>query len=206
MDMSGRIIQNILRDEWKFDGLVMSDWGGTNSTVESVLAGCDLEMPGPPVQRGGKLLDALLRKRSVELQTAIDNSCERILSLTKRYHLLGLSASQVRASRCRQEISSTSPEGLGKLREIVASGHVLLKNSADTLPLTPNKLQGKKIAFVGPNAKFCSPGGGGSATMNPQYQSHPMKAFERSLAKLNIDAEVRYAVGAYSARRDACYA
>ena len=198
MDMNSQIIQNILRDEWKFHGMVMSDWGGANSTVESVLAGCDLEMPGPPALRGAKLLNALPGKRGAMLEAAIDRSCERILLLAKKHNLLGLSASQVRASRSRPEMSATTPEDLRRLRRTVANGHVLLKNSASTLPLKPDHLQGKKIAFVGPNAKICSPGGGGSATMNPQYQSHPMEAFERALSELNVNAEVRYAVGAHS--------
>lgn len=198
MDMHDQIIRKVLRTEWNFNGMVMSDWGGTNSTVESVLAGCDLEMPGPPVQRSEKLLHAVLRKDSARLLTAIDDSCERILTLAKKHNLLGLPASQVRASRRRPEISATSSGDLEKLRKTVANGHVLLKNSSNALPLHPHTLQGKKIAFVGPNAKFCSPGGGGSATMNPQYQSHPMEAFQRSLARLGIDAEIRYAVGAHS--------
>lgn len=198
MDMNSQIIQSILRHEWTFDGLVMSDWGGTNSTVESVLAGCDLEMPGPPVRRGETLLHALRAKGSSELRTAVDDSCGRMLSLAKQHGLLGLTPTQVGASRSRPEVSATSSADLQKLRATVANGHVLLKNSAGTLPLKPDSLRGKKIAFVGPNAKYCSPGGGGSATMNPQYQSHPMEAFQRLLVDLDTDAEVQYSIGAHS--------
>lgn len=197
MDMS-RLVQQTLRDQWRFQGTVMSDWGGTNSTVESVLAGCDLEMPGPAVYRGEKLLNALSTKRGAELLDAVDRSCERLLSLAKRHGLLGLSAAQVRESRSRPEMSKTSREELETLRGIVANGHVLLKNYREVLPLRPSTLVGKKIAFVGPNAKVCCPGGGGSATMNPQYQSHPMEAFVRSLEAQGIDAEIKYALGACS--------
>lgn len=198
MDLNRRIIDEILRDEWKFQGLVMSDWGGTNSTVESVVAGCDLEMPGPPVRRGQKLLAALKKGDEPELEDAIDRSCVRILSLAKRMNLLGLNPEEVRASRKQPERSATSPEDLQMLRHSVANGHVLLKNDKATLPLDPKGLQGKKIAFIGPNARLCTAGGGGSASMNPQYQSHPLDAFEQLLKELGVDAEILHTEGAYS--------
>src|SRR3546814_15487956 len=53
------LITDILRDEWGFDGLVMSDWYGTHSTAPATLAGLDLEMPGPPENRGPALRAAV---------------------------------------------------------------------------------------------------------------------------------------------------
>ncbi|KAK5165205.1 uncharacterized protein LTR77_009303 [Saxophila tyrrhenica] len=200
VDMSKTLIQKTLRDEWKFDGLVMSDWGGTNSTVESVIAGCDLEMAGPSVHRGQKLMDALMTKPNPGLRDAIYRSCGRVLSLAKKMNLLGLSPKQVRESRNRTEISANNALDLEELRRIAASGHVLLKNATGTLPLRPSALQGKKVAFVGPNSKVCSPGGGGSATMNPQYLSHPFEAFKQALTRRGIDAEVHHAPGAYTTK------
>ncbi|KIW14290.1 hypothetical protein PV08_07072 [Exophiala spinifera] len=200
MDEHAYILRDILRTEWKFDGLVMSDWGGTNSTVASVLAGCDLEMPGPPVQRGHKLLAALESNPSTEFQNAVGGSCRRLLTLAKKMNLLGLTASQVKDSRNRPERSATSKADLQSLREIVANGHVLLKNSAGTLPLSPSRLPGKKVAFVGPNAKSCTAGGGGSASMNPQYQSQPLQAFQEQVSQLKLDVEIHHAQGAYSSK------
>ena len=52
-------VADVLRGEWGFDGLVMSDWFGLHSTAEGVIAGLDLEMPGPTLHRGRKLLDAV---------------------------------------------------------------------------------------------------------------------------------------------------
>ncbi|KAK5732439.1 hypothetical protein LTR17_010495 [Elasticomyces elasticus] len=198
MDMNTNILKDILRDEWKFEGLVMSDWGGTNSTSESIVAGCDLEMPGPPVRRGQKLLEALDVDANGVLTSAVDDSCRRVLALAKRVNWLGLSPAQVRASRNRPEISATSAADLRTLRKIVGEGHVLLKNSAATLPLTRSKLEGKSVAFIGPSALKCTPGGGGSATMNPQYQSHPFEAFKSMTSELGMDTEVFYATGVYS--------
>ncbi|KAK5715804.1 hypothetical protein LTR17_016635 [Elasticomyces elasticus] len=198
MDMNSTILKDILRNEWKFDGLVMSDWGGTISTTESIVAGCDLEMPGPPVRRGQKLLEALDVDADGALTSAVDDSCRRVLALAKRVNLLGLSPAQVRASRNRPETTATSAADLRTLRKIVGEGHVLLKNSAATLPLTRNKLEGKSVAFIGPSALKCTPGGGGSATMNPQYQSHPFEAFKSMTSELGMDTEVFHATGVYS--------
>ena len=56
-----RLLTEILRREWGFDGMVMSDWTGTRSTAAAMNAGLDLEMPGPTKWRGRKLVDAVLR-------------------------------------------------------------------------------------------------------------------------------------------------
>ena len=59
------MIDGVLRGEWGFDGLVMSDWFGLHSTAEGVVAGCDLEMPGPTLHRGQQLIDAVDRGRGL---------------------------------------------------------------------------------------------------------------------------------------------
>ncbi|KAF3906394.1 Beta-glucosidase [Dactylellina cionopaga] len=81
-DMNPFTLRKVLREEWKYKGAVISDWGGTNSTVESIKSGCDLEMPGPAKMRGKTLKDALDRG-DVSIQD-IDESVERILRLLKR--------------------------------------------------------------------------------------------------------------------------
>ncbi|OAL56316.1 hypothetical protein IQ07DRAFT_674538 [Pyrenochaeta sp. DS3sAY3a] len=198
MDSNSFLVDKVLRQIWGYEGLIMSDWGGTNSTIESVLAGCDLEMPGPAVFRGTKLLQALKRSKTPDLETAVDSSCRRILTLAKDLGLLGLSESEAKATRCREEYSATSREDIETVRQVAASGAVLLKNSASTLPLLPHHLHNKKVAFIGPNSKRCAPGGGGSASMNPQYLSQPMEAFKAIAAELEIAVEVAHSPGAYS--------
>ena len=70
---------SILRDEWGFDGLVMSDWFGTHSTVAAANAGLDLEMPGPPQYFGEKLAAAV---RAGEVAEAtLDEKVHRVLAL-----------------------------------------------------------------------------------------------------------------------------
>ncbi|THV80113.1 hypothetical protein D6D27_08835 [Aureobasidium pullulans] len=195
MDMHKYLISDVLRDQWGFKGLCMSDWGGTNSTVESVLAGCDLEMPGPTLRRGENLLGALEHKDTDVLKTAINASCAKLLSLAERLGKLGLSETDVKASRHAPECSTTSPEDVATLRRIAANGIVLLKNDSNVLPLDPQKLSGKKIAFVGPNALVGASNGGGSAAMNPGYLTHPFNSLKVALKNLGIEAEVHAAQG-----------
>ncbi|PYH90754.1 glycoside hydrolase [Aspergillus ellipticus CBS 707.79] len=197
-DMNPHLINDILRDEWKYDGLVMSDWGGTNSTAESLLAGCDLEMPGPSDRRGQKLLNAIATDKTGALTPALNRSCHRILSLLQRTNLLGLSPSAATATRTTPETSHTSPTDIQTVRNVVANSTVLLKNTNNTLPLLPHKLHNKKVAFIGPNAQIGAAGGGGSASMNPQYQSQPMEAFKQRAPELGIHVDVEFSIGAYN--------
>ncbi|KAG4437266.1 hypothetical protein IFR05_007243 [Cadophora sp. M221] len=193
--MNTRLIRTILREEWGFKGTVMSDWGETNSTVESVLVGCDLEMPGLPEKRGKVLLDHLAENTSLELRSAIDTSCLRILSLFQQLNLLGLSLEEASQTRHQLETSSSSLEDRELLRAVVADGLALIKKNSGILPLLSSTLQGKRIALIGPNAKQGTPGGGGSATMSPQYQTQPLEALQTMLADQGIEAEVTYHPG-----------
>ncbi|KAF7552734.1 hypothetical protein G7Z17_g4133 [Cylindrodendrum hubeiense] len=198
MDQNAPIIRDVLRGEWGFKGLVMSDWGGTNSTLESLIAGLDLEMPGPPEKRGKILLQAIEGNPTTEVLEALDVSVARVLSLARKFNLLGLSPELAKKSRDREEISSTTKEDTKLMREMAASGIVLLKNSSQTLPLKLENLAGKQVAFIGPNALLGTPGGGGSASMNPQYLSRPMESFKAVAETLGTDLSVKYALGAHA--------
>ena len=74
-----RLLTNILREEWDFNGLVMSDWFGVNSICPSVDAGMDLEMPGPARKRGKNLVDAV-NKGYME-EKVLDKCVRRVLEL-----------------------------------------------------------------------------------------------------------------------------
>ncbi|KAL1584276.1 hypothetical protein WHR41_06687 [Cladosporium halotolerans] len=195
MDMHETLVKRVLREEWGYQGLVMSDWGGTNSTVQSVLAGCDLEMPGPPLRRGSKLLAELTSSQDSELRRAIDESCTRLLALAKRSGKIGLNAIDTENSRHRPEATCTSRDDLATLRRIAGFGTVLLKNDRQALPLDPASLHGKNIAFIGQNAVKGASNGGGSAAINPQYLSQPLDSFCTALSDEGINATVRSALG-----------
>ena len=77
-----RLVTEVLREEWGFAGLVMSDWGAEHDTVQSVLAGCDLEMPGPTRERGDKLVAAVRDGRLAA--DAVRACARRVLQLADR--------------------------------------------------------------------------------------------------------------------------
>lgn len=200
MDMNRKLLTETLRNEWGFDGVVMSDWGGTNSMAESLLAGLDLEMPGPAAHRGANLLAHLQKAPDEEILKAIDASCSRVLRLLRGKNLLGLSATEVMESRNRTETSSYTDLDQQLLRSVAADGIVLLKNSKEMLPLTPDKIHGKRVAFIGPNSFHGTPSGGGSSNLNQHYQTHPMEAFKAITASLDIKVDVEHSPGAFSYR------
>jgi beta-glucosidase-like glycosyl hydrolase len=76
------LVTKVLREEWGFDGLVMSDWGAEHDTVQSVLAGCDLEMPAPTRERGDKLVAAVRDDRLAA--DAVRACARRVLQLADR--------------------------------------------------------------------------------------------------------------------------
>lgn len=155
-------LTRILRDEWGFDGLIMSDWYGTKSTAAAVNAGLDLEMPGPAIWRGENLLQAVEHD---EVQEAtIDARARRVLQL--------LDKAGVFAQReATPEQAIDLPEHRALAREAAAEGVVLLKNERDVLPLRRETL--RSLAIIGPNAKTARIMGGGSSTVNPHYAVTP---------------------------------
>lgn len=155
------LLHGILRQEWGFDGLVMSDWFGTYSTTDSIKAGLDLEMPGPAIVRGeqvpialncGKLLTHHLDARVIE-----------VLKLIKKVLPLGIPEGA-------EEKTIDSPETAALLREIGSSSLVLLKNDNGVLPFHKHKT----TAVVGPNAAFAAYCGGGSAALPAYYTVTPL--------------------------------
>ncbi|CAG8328231.1 unnamed protein product [Penicillium salamii] len=158
------LINNLLRKDWKYDGCMMSDWYGTKSTAEALDAGLDLEMPGPSVFRGAKLLDAINRKEISE--ESVDVAVRNVLTMIDR----------TRDSHSDKEEESVVCDRTSAMALRTASeGIVLLKNDQNTLPL---KMANKpKIALIGSAAIKPSITGGGSACAKPQYVHTPLQHF-----------------------------
>jgi beta-glucosidase len=172
-----RLLKDVLRKEWGFDGMVMSDWFGTYSTSESLKAGLDLEMPGQSYIRGKLITQALGCRKLLEIE--LDYCVRNVLNLVKNVLPLGIPENAPEGTVNTKETSQT-------LRELAGSGIVLLKNEDNILPLKKDKT----VAVIGPNAKFAAFSGGGSASLLPYYAVTPFDGIAEQ-AKA-----VRYSLGA----------
>ncbi len=174
-------LHDILRKEWGFDGVVMSDWFGTQSTAPSVNAGLDLEMPGPSVWRGEKVLKAIENGEIHE--TTIDESVRRLLHLITKAGLFS-------HPEPVPEQAINRPEHQLLAREAAAEGIVLLKNERNILPLQSEKLT--SLAIIGPNAKTARIMAGGSAQVNAYYAISP---FDGIVAQAGNSVKIGYELG-----------
>ncbi|KAK5939464.1 beta-glucosidase [Knufia obscura] len=174
---SPRLIGDVLRKEWGFDGMVMSDWFGTYSSTESVKAGLDLEMPGPSYVRGKLINQALGCGKLREYD--VDNCVREVLKLVKKVLPLGIPENA-------PEHTVDSPETAALLRQISSNSIVLMKNDKNVLPFKKEKA----TAVIGPNADFAAFSGGGSASLLPYYAITPLQGV-KDAAK-----DVKYTLGA----------
>ncbi len=168
---SKEMITDILRGEWGFDGIVMSDWFGLHSTVEGVEAGLDLEMPGPPRERGDLLLKAVNDGR-IE-RSLIRTTARRLLRFMDRIGAIADGGPG-------PELTRDEPEDHVLVRTAGSAGMVLLRNERSVLPLVTTNLG--TVAVIGPNAARGRIMGGGSAMVNPVHQVHPLEALATRLA------------------------
>src|SRR6185436_17970692 len=164
-----RLLEEILRREWGFDGLVMSDWGGSHGAKEGVRAGLDLEMPGPAKTRANLMAEA---KRDADTRAAVRERALQVLRLVARTGALA-SPPDVRDE---MEIEIEYPEVRALIRRAGAEGMVLLKN-AGLLPLPADA----RVAVVGPNAAVARVMGGGSAQINAHRQVSPLEGLRAAL-------------------------
>ncbi|KAE9578449.1 Beta-glucosidase B [Colletotrichum fructicola] len=197
-DTSRFLVYDILRQEWGYDGLVMSDWGGLNSTIDSIRATTDLEMPGPPLRYGKALLRAV-ESGAVSEEEHINPSVERLLRLLARAQLLD-SPQQNGTNGIHEgiegnEAESDTPESRQTAREAASQGIVLLKNTG-ILPLKPSKL--RSLAIIGPNAKTPTTGGTGSAIVNPYYITTPFDSLSHAAKSANPDIQITHHCGIFT--------
>ena len=167
------LLTELLRDEWGFDGIVMSDWFGSHTTEASVVGGLDLEMPGPTRDRGEKLV-AAVREGRVPADT-VKSAARRILLLLER---VGAFAD----ATMEDEKAVDRPEHRALIRKLGADGMVLLKNDG-ILPLDKSALD--RIAVLGPNAAEPRVMGGGSAQINAHYKVSPLEGIKTALSGTN---------------------
>jgi len=145
------LLKDILRGEWGFDGIVITDWGGSNDHVKGVAAGSNLEMPSPGLHSARELIAAVENGGlSMEaLETNVDDLLEAVLALT---------------GNRENKRKSFDKEGHHKLAQMAEEESiVLLKNEDELLPLKP----GCKVALIGDFAFTPRYQGAGSSLVNP---------------------------------------
>ena len=169
------LVTELLKSEWQCDGLVMSDWHGTYSTVPAANAGLDLEMPGPPQWFGPKLAHAV-RAGEVDEKT-VDDKVRRLVLLLERTGAFDEPAA-------RDEESIDDPEDRAVARRAARDSFVLLRNADDALPLSPSTL--RMLAVIGPNADVAMIQGGGSARVSPHPPVTPLAGLEARFSDVDI--------------------
>jgi beta-glucosidase len=148
----------LLKSEWGFDGVLMSDWGATHSALGPAREGLDLEMPSGTWMNAGNLLPAI---QSGEVtQEQIDDKVRRILRMIVRMGYLD-------RPQLDPSIPENNPESGKAALTIAEEGTVLLKNEKSLLPLDRAKI--KNIAVLGPDAHPGVPAGWGSSYVIPYY-------------------------------------
>ena len=172
-----RLLTEILRDEWGFDGYVMSDWGAVNERVDGLKAGLELEMPGGSTVGDEKIVRAV--KEGTLDEKVLDTACERILEIVYRY-----------VERKNSGVVFDHERDHALARKTAAECMVLLRNEENILPLDPKK----KIAFIGKFAASPRYQGGGSSHIN----SHKVTSALEAVQEL---CEVTYAQG-YDTKED----
>ncbi|MBV8378296.1 MAG: glycoside hydrolase family 3 C-terminal domain-containing protein [Verrucomicrobia bacterium] len=155
---NGILNNSLLKGEWGFTGVLMSDWGATHSALGAARGGLDLEMPSGSWINPENLLPAIRRQEITEEQ--IDDKLRRILRMIVRMGFLD--RPQLDAS-----ILENDPQSGRAALAIAEEGIVLLKNEKNILPLDPAQV--KKIAVLGPDAHPGVPTGWGSSYVNPFY-------------------------------------
>lgn len=153
-----QLINQILKGEWGFDGLVMSDWVSTYCPVGAANGGLDLEMPTARFLNREELLPAV--RNGLVPEEAIDDKIRRLLRL-------GICFGWFDHEQQDKSIPLEDPETHAVALEVARRGSVLLRNEGSMLPLDRSQL--KKVAVVGPSAHPAVIGGGGSAYTTPSH-------------------------------------
>ncbi|MBC8365245.1 MAG: glycoside hydrolase family 3 C-terminal domain-containing protein [Actinobacteria bacterium] len=179
------LLTGVLRDEWGFDGIVVTDWFAAKTTAVMAAAGLDLEMPGAGRFYGPALV-AAVEAGDVDA-TLLDAAARRLLTLLER-----TGAFDDPLDGPEAELDEPSHRALA--RRASAESMVLYRNES-VLPLDASSIG--TLAVIGPNAADAMLMGGGSAALVPQHSTSPLEAIT---ARLAGSCEVRHEPGAFTER------
>lgn len=175
---NAHLLNEILRDEWGFKGMTVSDWGGTHSTMGAALGGLCVQMTGDNYF-GQALIDSV-RNGALD-EAVVDAKVREILRL--RY------AIEPVPEDVANTIMTSQPETQKIAYEIAQKSIVLLKNDSDILPISDDV---KKIAVIGQNAILSTAAGGIGAGVKTLYEITPLDGLKKRAGE---DIEITYAPG-----------
>ena len=188
------LTNNILKGQWGFDGVVISDWGSAHDTKEAALYGLDIEMgtgtDGLTITTKNaydfyflaRPFLAMLKTGEIE-ESVLDDKVSRILRLMFRTNM--------KPNRPRG--SMNTPEHLTVARKVAGEGIVLLKNDRSFLPLDPNKKM--TIAVIGENAIREMTVGGGSSELKARNEISPLQGIRERFTNAEVIHSLGYASG-----------
>lgn len=168
------LLNQVLKKEWGFEGLVISDWFAGKETLGNALGGLDLEMPGPSRVWGDSLSDAVVA--GLVPESVLDDKVLRLLRVLQWSGRL----------ECPAEAPERSVDIAGHqdiAYQTAVEGMVLLKNEG-VLPLARSSIQ--KIAVIGPNVRHFRIMGGGSSSLKPHYISTPLAALRERYPGMDV--------------------
>jgi beta-glucosidase len=170
------LLNEILRDEWGFEGAVVSDWAANHTIFESVQGGLDLEMPGPA--KYYSLLGEAVHNWQID-EEAVNEAARRVL------RLVVLSGRMDKQASSKGSVNTPAHQKLS--RSLAEEAITLLKNEGGLLPLGKGV---KSIAVIGPNAAEAVIEGGGSSKVPPLYRVSPLDALQKKLgSRVRIEYE-----------------
>jgi beta-glucosidase len=188
------LLNDILKNDWAFDGVVVTDWGGAHDTREAALYGLDMEM--------GTHTDGLtasakyaydyyylarpflnLIKNGEIPESVVDDKARRILRLMLRTNM--------NPNRLMGRMNN--PEHLQVARSVAQEGIVLLKNEDQFFPIDPNREM--TIAIIGENATRAMTAGGGSSELKPKHEASPLEGMQKRFKNARLIHSMGYASG-----------
>jgi beta-glucosidase len=175
------LLTTLLREEWGYRGLVVSDWGAVDGRVAALIAGTDLEMPGPQADSRAAVVQAV-RDGSLR-EGVLDVAVERVRALVER------ATGGVSTSSTTELGSATEAEHHALAREAAAESIVLLRNEGGVLPLG----KAARIAVIGELARTPRIQGSGSSQVNPTLVDNPLEQLQ---ARASVDFAAGYTLGA----------
>lgn len=193
------LLMDILRKEWAYDGVVISDWGGVHDTVETAEGALDIEMSVTPDFDEYFLANPLIQAvhDGKVSEDCIDEKVYHILQLMIRLHMIEIQrlsdgAVKVSQSEERKAGAYNTSEHREKVLEAARESIVLLKNENMRLPLQKKGL--KRVLVIGENAARLQALGGGSAEIKALYEITPLMGIKRLLGG---NCQVEYTPGYY---------